>query len=89
MAAQHHIPYFSSTLLISPKKIAQKLYQRGKDAQEHYPTTTFLRFDFAKHGGYQKAVELTRAHDLRRQNYCGCGRSLPKPGEKRKAYRGG
>lgn len=50
MAAQHNIPYFTSTLLISPKKTAEKLFLRGKDAQEQYPTTKFLRFDFAKNG---------------------------------------
>lgn len=49
-ASENNIPYFTSTLLISPKKIAEKLYLRGKDAQEHYPTTKFLRFDFAKNG---------------------------------------
>lgn len=89
MAAEHHIPYFTSTLLISPKKIAEKLYQRGKDASEHYPTTKFLWFDFAKNGGYNKANELTRMHGLRRQNYCGCGRTIPKPGEKKEWYHGG
>lgn len=89
MAAQHDIPYFTSTLLISPKKLTEKLYLRGKDAQEHYPTTKFLRFDFAKNGWYNKANELTRTHGLRRQNYCGCGRTIPKPGEKRSEYKGG
>ncbi len=89
MAAEHNIPYFTSTLLISPKKIAEKLFLRGKDAQEQYPTTKFLRFDFAKNGWYNKANELTRTHGLRRQNYCGCGRTIPKPGEKRSEYKGG
>jgi predicted adenine nucleotide alpha hydrolase (AANH) superfamily ATPase/ribonuclease HII len=89
MAAQHNIPYFTSTLLISPKKIAEKLFLRGKDAQEQYSTTKFLRFDFAKNGWYNKANELTRTHGLRRQNYCGCGRTIPKPGEKRSEYKGG
>ncbi len=89
MAAEHDIPYFTSTLLISPKKIAEKLFLRGKDAQEQYPTTKFLRFDFAKNGWYNKANELTRTHGLRRQNYCGCGRTIPKPGEKRSEYKGG
>lgn len=89
MAAEHDIPYFTSTLLISPKKIAEKLFLRGKDAQEQYPTSKFLRFDFAKNGWYNKANELTRTHGLRRQNYCGCGRTIPKPGEKKEGYHGG
>lgn len=89
MAAQHQIPYFTSTLLISPKKKMDKLFRRGKESETIYPSTKFLWFDFPKNGGYNKANELTRKHNLRRQNYCGCGRTIPKPGEKTTWYHGG
>jgi predicted adenine nucleotide alpha hydrolase (AANH) superfamily ATPase len=88
MAAQHGIPYFSSTLLISPKKKMDKLFRRWKESEQKYPTTKFLWFDFPKNGGYEKAVELTSKHGLRRQNYCGCGRTIPKPWERNNKYHG-
>lgn len=88
MAAKQSIPYFTSTLLISPKKKMDKLFRRWKESEKKYPTSKFLRFDFPKNGGYEKAVELTNKHWLRRQNYCGCGRTIPKPGEKNNGYHG-
>ena len=70
MAAKENIPYFTSTLLISPKKKMDKLFRRGKESEGIYPTTKFLWFDFPKNGGYEKANQLTRIHNLWRQNYC-------------------
>ncbi|MDP2670383.1 MAG: epoxyqueuosine reductase QueH [bacterium] len=70
IAAKEGIQYFTSTLLISPKKKMDKLYHRGKEAEVRYPATKFLRFDFAKNDGYHHAVNLTKKHGLRRQNYC-------------------
>jgi predicted adenine nucleotide alpha hydrolase (AANH) superfamily ATPase/ribonuclease HII len=80
------IRYFTSTLLISPKKVANKLFQYGLQAQEKNNNTKFLRFDFAKKEGYKKASELTKQYDLYRQNYCWCGRTIPKPWEHKKWY---
>jgi predicted adenine nucleotide alpha hydrolase (AANH) superfamily ATPase len=37
MAAKEHIPYFTSTLLISPKKKMDKLFRRGKESEKTYP----------------------------------------------------
>lgn len=85
-AAKHDIPYFTSTLLISPKKKMDKLYRRWKEGEKMYPRTKFLRFDFIKNQWYNKASILTKKHKLRRQNYCGCGRTIPKPWEKSQSY---
>jgi hypothetical protein len=78
IAAQNDIPYFTSTLLISPKKKMDKLYRRGLEGEKRNPQTKFLRFDFAKNNGYRKASRLTKKHGLFRQNYCGCGWTIPK-----------
>lgn len=80
------IVYFTSTLLISPKKVASKLFQFGLQAQQQTTGTQFLRFDFAKHDGYHKASQITKQYDLYRQHYCGCGWTIPKPGEQRSWY---
>lgn len=87
-AAQHSIPYFTSTLLISPRKHGWKLFDWWIQAQQTHGSH-FLWFDFAKNEWYTKAVHLTRKHKLRRQHYCGCWWTIPKPWEKRKTYSGG
>lgn len=88
-AAKHWIKYFTSTLLISPKKLADKLFRYGLESQEQVTGTKFLRFDFAKNNGYNKAGELTKHYGLYRQNYCGCGWTIPKPWERSSGYKGG
>lgn len=77
MARKQWIPYFTSTLLISPKKDLEKLYKRWKEAEKIYTSTKFLRFDFRKNNGIIKASQITKKHQLYRQNYCGCGRTIP------------
>ena len=32
----------------------------------------FLNSDFKKKNGYKRSTELSKEHDLYRQNYCGC-----------------
>jgi predicted adenine nucleotide alpha hydrolase (AANH) superfamily ATPase len=32
----------------------------------------YLATDFKKRGGYLRSIELSREHNLYRQNYCGC-----------------
>lgn len=88
-AVKHHISYFTSTLLISPKKKMDKLFKRWVEAEHTNPGSKFLRFDFIKNEGYKKASDLTKKHWLRRQNYCWCGRTIPKPGERKSGYVGG
>jgi len=88
MAVQEWIPYFTSTLLISPKKHWGKLFDRWIEGEKNNPGTKFLRFDFAKDNWYNKASQLTKKHKLRRQHYCWCWRTVPKPWEKTNGYSG-
>ena len=63
--------YFTTTLTISPLKNAVKLNEIGERlASEH--DVAWLPSDFKKKGGYQRSIELSKEHDLYRQNYCGC-----------------
>jgi len=88
-AEKHNIAYFTSTLLISPKKKMDKLMRRWLEWERRHPQTKFLWFDFAKNGWYDKASKLTKKHWLFRQNYCGCGWTIPKPGDDTSNYSGG
>ena len=70
-AAEGGYDFFSTTLTISPLKNAQKLNEIGQRLGEEYGVAC-LPSDFKKKGGYQRSIELSREHDLYRQDYCGC-----------------
>lgn len=63
--------YFCTTLSISPLKNAQKINQIGYETEKKYGVA-WLPSDFKKREGYKCSIELSRAFDLYRQNYCGC-----------------
>jgi predicted adenine nucleotide alpha hydrolase (AANH) superfamily ATPase len=75
LAKKHNIPYFTTTLLISPKKSVEKLDKYGKIVTEK-TGVKYLSFDFRKNDGFKKAAEYTKEHDIWRQNYCGCAWSI-------------
>lgn len=63
--------YFTTTLTISPLKNADRLNEIGEEAAEKYEVR-FLNSDFKKRNGYRRSTELSREHNLYRQDYCGC-----------------
>lgn len=71
LAKEMDFDYFTTTLTISPLKDAERLNRIGEEAGERYGIR-FLNSDFKKKNGYKRSTELSREHDLYRQNYCGC-----------------
>ena len=67
--------YFCTTLSISPYKNAEWLNSIGKEMSKKYGVG-YLFSDFKKRNGYKRSIELSREHNLYRQNYCGCVYSL-------------
>lgn len=63
--------YFTTTLTISPLKDAERLNRIGEEAGARHGVR-FLNSDFKKKNGYKRSTELSKEHDLYRQNYCGC-----------------
>lgn len=63
--------YFTTTLSISPLKNADKLNEIGEKLGREY-WVAYLPSDFKKKNGYKRSVELSKEHDLYRQDYCGC-----------------
>ena len=63
--------YFSTTLTISPLKNAKLINQIGIEIEQK-TGAKFLPSDFKKKGGYLRSIELSKEHNLYRQNYCGC-----------------
>ncbi|MDE7330230.1 MAG: epoxyqueuosine reductase QueH, partial [Clostridia bacterium] len=60
--------YFTTTLTISPLKDAAAINNIG----ENLGGEKWLFSDFKKRGGYLRSSELSKEHNLYRQNYCGC-----------------
>lgn len=71
MAKEKGFDYFTTTLSISPLKNAEKLNEIGKQLEEKYDIN-YLYSDFKKKNGYKRSIELSKEHNLYRQNFCGC-----------------
>lgn len=63
--------YFTTSLSISPHKNAAKLNEIGIAVGAEYGVS-YLPSDFKKKNGYKRSIELSKEHDLYRQDYCGC-----------------
>lgn len=63
--------YFTTTLSISPYKIARWINEIGKKLEEEYKIS-YLYSDFKKEEGYKHSIELSKKYGLYRQDYCGC-----------------
>lgn len=70
-AKKRNADYFCTTLSISPHKNADKLMEIGERLEAQYGIP-YLPSDFKKKNGYKRSIELSREHNLYRQNYCGC-----------------
>ncbi|MDX9939322.1 MAG: epoxyqueuosine reductase QueH [Sphaerochaetaceae bacterium] len=80
-ARKQGIPYFTTTLTVSPHKNSPLIFSIGETWDE------FVPIDFKKKGGFQRSIELARLLDLYRQDYCGCEFSMRSSGEHQKADR--
>lgn len=70
-AKEHGYDYFTTTLSISPMKSSAKLNEIGHKLSMELEIP-YLYSDFKKKNGYKRSIELSKEHDLYRQNYCGC-----------------
>lgn len=70
-AEELNFDYFSTTLTISPLKNAGLINTIGEDVSDGLHTN-WLVSDLKKKNGYLRSIELSKKHNLYRQNYCGC-----------------
>ena len=80
-ALNHGFDYFSTTLSISPYKVASWLNEIGMEREREMrekaetsdkKTPIVLFSDFKKKNGYKRSIELSEEYGLYRQDYCGC-----------------
>lgn len=75
LGIKEKIPFFTTTLTISPHKNSKAIFEIGrKIARES--GIEFLEMDFKKRDGFKKSLELSKEYGLYRQNYCGCEFSI-------------
>jgi epoxyqueuosine reductase len=70
-AQELKIPYFTTTLTISPHKNAVAINQIGNEIANKYQLN-YLFSDFKKRDGFKRSIILSKQYGLYRQNYCGC-----------------
>ncbi len=78
-AADLGIPWFCTTLSVSPLKDENLINTIGHTLAEQYDLS-WLWSNFKKRDGYRKSVEMSREYGLYRQNYCGCSFSRASEG---------
>lgn len=83
LSLKEQYDYFCTTLTISPMKDAQVLNEIGMAVAEELGVQ-FLPSDFKKKGGYLRSTELSKEHELYRQDYCGCEFSKAEAERKRR-----
>ena len=71
LAKEKGADYFATTLTLSPLKNAEAINTIGEKIANELDTP-YLCTDFKKKGGYLRSTELSKIHNLYRQNYCGC-----------------
>ena len=71
LAEQLKIPYFCTTLTLSPHKNVNWINEIGEILAKKYETN-YLYSDFKKKNGYKRSIELSKEYNLYRQDYCGC-----------------
>lgn len=71
IAKKYGINYFTTTLLISPKKSVEKLDKYWNIVSKQ-TWVDYLSFDFRKNNWFKRASDYTKRNNIRRQNYCWC-----------------
>ena len=83
-AARDGFDAFTTVMTLSPHKKAQVVFRIGRQFGARFGVA-FLEADFKKKDGFKKSCELSRAHGLYRQDYCGCVYSREAAAARKKA----
>ncbi len=74
-ACEMGMPFFTTTLTISPHKKSSQVIAAGKAAGQE-SGVEFVDMNFKKKDGFKRSLELAKSLRLYRQEYCGCKFSL-------------
>jgi predicted adenine nucleotide alpha hydrolase (AANH) superfamily ATPase len=65
------LDFFTTVMSLSPWKKAEVINRIGRMFASRYGVK-FMEANFKKKDGFKKSIELSKRHELYRQNYCGC-----------------
>ena len=71
IAKDNNFEYFGTTLTVSPHKNSEIINEIGEKVMKEY-NIEYIYGDFKKNDGYKKSIEMSKAYNLYRQDYCGC-----------------
>lgn len=71
-AEENGFDFFTTVMSISRQKDSQKINEIGRSLSRLHPAVSYFYSDFKKGGGQVRQKELCDAHNLYRQDYCGC-----------------
>lgn len=80
-AARQGFDAFATVMSLSPWKKAPVMNRIGRQFAARHGLA-FLAADFKKKDGFKRSVDLSHAHGLYRQDYCGCLYSLNAAGKR-------
>lgn len=75
-ASENNFDYMTTVMTISPHKDTEVLNAIGERLERSYPNVKYFYSNFKKKDGYKKSVEISKAHNMYRQTYCGCQFSM-------------
>ena len=75
-AKQLNIPYFTTTLTISPH-MNHKIINRIGKSIEKKTGVKYIEENFKKENGYLYSIKISKKLNIYRQHYCGCLYSIP------------
>ncbi len=71
VAKENNFEYFGTTLTVSPYKNSTMINEIGEKISKE-ENIKYIYGDFKKNDGYKKSIEMSKAYNLYRQDYCGC-----------------
>ena len=75
-AAEHGFDSICSSLGISRWKNFNQITQAGQRAAARYPSLLYWDYNWRKHGGAGRMIEISKRENFYQQEYCGCAYSL-------------
>ena len=75
-AAEHGFSLISSSLGISRWKNMQQINECGHRSASHYAGIHYWDYNWRKHGGALRMLDISKREEFYQQEYCGCVYSL-------------
>jgi epoxyqueuosine reductase len=71
-ASKHEFEYIATVMSVSRHKDALAIQDIASRQVLKYPDLKYLPSNFKKGNGYNRGIEISKEHNMYRQDYCGC-----------------